>query len=146
MQATLSYARQLDQDDELARFRGEFVFPDPDLIYMDGNSLGRLPKRTVEAMQHAVETQWGDRLIRSWNEGWYEAANRIGAKLAGLIGAHEDEVVISDSTSVNLFKLAVAYNAPENTWVNFKLWGLMGLMFVFMLGQFYWLHARGKLR
>ena len=102
------FARQLDRDDALASFRDEFVIADPGTIYLDGNSLGRLPKRCVEGMREAVERQWGERLVRAWGDGWFAAPQRVGAKIARLIGAREDEVIVADSTSVNLFKLALA--------------------------------------
>jgi kynureninase len=108
MRTDAAYARELDAADPLAAFRERFVHADPRLIYLDGNSLGRLPQVAVTQAQTLVEKQWGDRLIRSWNEGWFDAAERIGAKIAGLLGAHPDEVIVADSTSVNLFKLAVA--------------------------------------
>lgn len=102
------FALEMDRADALAAFRDEFVIDDPDLIYLDGNSLGRLPKRTVAPLHAAVEQAWGQRLIRGWNEGWIELPQRLGAKIARLIGAQPDEVLVTDSTSVNLFKLAVA--------------------------------------
>lgn len=101
-------ARQLDEQDELASFRDEFVIAEPDTIYLDGNSLGRLPKRSLEALHQLIEKQWGERLIRSWNEGWFTAARRIGDKIARLIGAQPGEVLVSESTSTNLFKLTTA--------------------------------------
>lgn len=103
-----AYAAQLDQEDELAAFRAEFVIDDPGLIYLDGNSLGRLPRRTVQRVREAVENEWGRRLIRGWNEGWFTAPQRIGGKIAALVGAEADEVIAADSTSVNLFKLVLA--------------------------------------
>ncbi len=108
MPTTLAHARQLDAQDPLSVFRGRFVITDPDLIYLDGNSLGRMPAAAADLAADLVQRQWGDRLIRSWNEGWWEAPQRIGAKIARLIGAQPDEVIVADSTSVNLFKLAVA--------------------------------------
>jgi len=102
------YARELDRQDELAHFRDEFVVDDSDLIYLDGNSLGRLPKRTVERLREVVEREWGRRLIRGWGEGWFTAPQRIGAKIAQLVGAQPEEVIVCDSTSVNLFKLYLA--------------------------------------
>jgi kynureninase len=108
MRTDADYARELDRQDELAGFRDEFVIDDPNLIYLDGNSLGRLPKRTVERMRHVVETEWSGRLVRGWNDGWFTLAQRVGAKIAQLIGAEADEVIVADSTSVNLFKLTVA--------------------------------------
>ena len=101
-------AAQLDAADPLAKFRNRFVLADPDLVYLDGNSLGRLPEATVTRSASVVGEEWGDRLIRSWNEGWWEAPVRIGDALAPLLGAEPGEVVVADSTSVNLFKLAVA--------------------------------------
>ena len=102
------YARQLDRQDVLARFRDEFVIVDPDLIYLDGNSLGRLAKRCIGRMREAVDRQWGERLIRAWGDGWFGAPQRIGSKIAELLGAAADEVIVADSTSVNLFKLVMA--------------------------------------
>lgn len=108
MRTDLAYAQSLDDADPLALFRSEFVVSDPDLIYVDGNSLGRLPHAAGTQARDLVERQWGERLIRSWNEGWFDAPQRIGAKIAALIGAQPDEVIVADSTSVNLFKLLVA--------------------------------------
>jgi kynureninase len=102
------YAQALDLQDPLARFRNEFVIDDPALIYLDGNSLGRLPRRTTALIQGYVEHQWGQRLIRGWNEGWLDLGQRMGGKIAQLIGAQPDEVVVAESTSTNLFKLATA--------------------------------------
>ena len=102
------HAQQLDASDPLASLRGEFVNTDPNLIYLDGNSLGRLPKRTQARLRTVVEAEWGERLIRGWGEGWFEAPRRVGAKIARLIGAAPDEVLVCDSTSVNFFNLAVA--------------------------------------
>lgn len=103
-----AYAAELDAADELALFRGRFVDDDPELIYLDGNSLGRLPRDAAGVAEAIVRQQWGGRLIRGWNEGWFTSPERVGAKIARLIGAREDEVIVADSTSVNLFKLAVA--------------------------------------
>ncbi len=103
-----AFARRLDAEDELASFREAFIFAEPDLIYLDGNSLGRLPHRTVVRVQKAVEEEWGGELIRGWNAGWYEAPARLGEKIAQLVGARPGQVVVCDSTSVNLFKLTMA--------------------------------------
>lgn len=105
---TPSEAIALDENDELAPFRQAFVIDDPELIYLDGNSLGRLPRATVALLQDMVTRQWGQRLIRSWNEGWFTLAQQIGGKLAHLLGAQPDEVILADSTSVNLYKLTAA--------------------------------------
>ena len=77
-----AYALALDAEDALAPFRERFVVTDPDLIYLDGNSLGRLPKGTAARADKLIHKEWGERLIRSWNEGWLDAPTRIGAKIA----------------------------------------------------------------
>jgi len=104
----IKLARQLDAQDELASFRDRFVIDDPNLIYLDGNSLGRLPKASVQHVQSLIEQQWGQRLIRGWNEGWFTAAKTLGDKIAQIVGARPSEVLVSEATSTNLFKLAVA--------------------------------------
>jgi kynureninase len=104
------FAAQLDQQDPFASYREQFVVNDPDLIYLDGNSLGRSPKAVIERMKKAVEVEWGTELIRGWNNGWWESPARIGEKIASLLGAQDREaqVIVGDQTSVNLFKLATA--------------------------------------
>jgi len=102
------FAKQLDQQDSLASYREQFVVNDSDLIYLDGNSLGRLPKAVIKRMQKAVEEEWGTDLIRGWNKGWWESSTRIGEKIAAVLGAAEGQVVVGDQTSINLFKLATA--------------------------------------
>jgi kynureninase len=104
---TLEDARALDATDPLAAYRDQFTLPEG-VIYLDGNSLGALPKATPAALADVATRQWGDRLIRSWNEGWIDAPQRIGAKIAPLIGAASDEVIIGDTTSTHLFKALVA--------------------------------------
>jgi kynureninase len=103
----LEFAQKLEDDDELASFRDEFVFAEPDLIYLDGNSLGRLPRRTVNRMRTAVEEEWGRDLIRGWNASWWDSPTRVGDKIAKLLGASPDQVIVSDTTSINLFKLVM---------------------------------------
>jgi kynureninase len=100
-------AHALDAADPLAPIRDRFALPDG-VIYLDGNSLGPLPRATGPAMTDMVGRQWGERLIRSWNEGWIDAPVRLGGKIAPLIGAGDDEVIVGDSTSANLFKALVA--------------------------------------
>jgi kynureninase len=104
----VSYAIQLDKQDSLADFRNRFYIADPNLIYLDGNSLGRLPLDTIPHIKEQVENRWGESLIMGWNEDWYEKPRTLGSRLAELIGAQSDEVVVCDTTSVNLFKLAAA--------------------------------------
>jgi kynureninase len=102
-------AERLDRDDPLADLRDQFVIDDPDLLYLDGNSLGRLPRRSVQRLRTVVEHEWGSRLIRSWNEGWMDLPLRAGDRIGEhLVGAAPGQVAVSDSTSVNLYKLAAA--------------------------------------
>lgn len=99
---------QLDQDDVLSPFREQFDL-EPGLIYLNGNSLGVLPKAAKARVAEVVEQEWGRGLIRSWNtHDWISLPERVGDKVATLIGAEHGEVVVADSTSVNLFKLAAA--------------------------------------
>ena len=95
-------------DDPLAPMRAQFHIP-ANTIYLDGNSLGPMPRRTPERVAKVVEEEWGEDLIRSWNKhGWMELPGRCGGKIAELLGAEANEVVVADSTSVNLFKLLAA--------------------------------------
>lgn len=101
-------ARALDAADPLAHWRSEFLLAD-DIAYLDGNSLGALPKATPERLQQAVCEEWGEDLIASWNSAsWITLPQTIGAKIAPLIGAARHEVIAADSVSVNLFKLISA--------------------------------------
>ncbi|HYX09414.1 MAG TPA: kynureninase [Bacteroidales bacterium] len=102
----LEYAKKMDEQDPLRRFRWRFVMNDTNLIYLDGNSLGMLSFDTVNDVDDLIKEEWGNRLIRGWNESWFQKSENIGAKVAKLIGAHSSEVIMADSTSVNLFKLA----------------------------------------
>lgn len=104
----LSLAKKLDEKDELKNFRKEFVHADSKRIYLDGNSLGRLPFKTQKRLKEVAENEWGERLIKSWNEGWYELSTKVGSKIAKVIGAKENEVIAADSTSINLYKLIFA--------------------------------------
>lgn len=98
----------MDERDELRPFRDRFHLPDG-LIYLDGNSLGAMPKAASERVRHVVEVEWAQGLIRSWNQyGWIDLQQRIGAKIGRLIGADEGETIVADSTSVNLFKMLAA--------------------------------------
>lgn len=108
----LDRARELDGADPLDGFRDRFTLPDG-VIYLDGNSLGALPKAAVERVHQVVTGEWGEGLIRSWNAsdlgvGWINLPQRIGAKIAPMIGARASEVIVADSVSANLFKLISA--------------------------------------
>jgi len=101
-------AEARDAVDPLAGHLERFRIGDPELVYLDGNSLGRLPNATPDRVDEVVHGEWGDRLIRSWNESWWDLADRIGEKIAPLIGAADGEVIVSESTTTNLHKLAGA--------------------------------------
>ena len=103
---TREEAGALDERDPLAAFRERFVIADPEVIYLDGNSLGRLPVRTRERLGE-LTAQWADELVSGWPE-WIDAPARAGAAVAELIGAQAHEVIVCDSVTVNLYKLAMA--------------------------------------
>jgi kynureninase len=103
-----SQAEALDRADPLAPFRERFVIADPRLVYLDGNSLGRLPRATTQRLARVVADEWGAELIRAW-DGWLDLPVRIGDLLATtLLGARPDEVILADSTTVNFHRLATA--------------------------------------
>lgn len=104
MSTFLEKAIELDKNDNLSKFKNYFK-NDPALIYLDGNSLGKLPLKTIETTSNIVENQWGDRLIRSWNENWMELSTEIAKKIATIVGAQPDEIFVGDTTSLNLYKL-----------------------------------------
>lgn len=103
-----SYCRTLDQNDPLAPLRHEFDLPEG-VIYLDGNSLGAMPKASAARAQQVIAAEWGHDLIRSWNKaGWFDLPSRLGNKLAPLVGAKPEELVVTDTTSINLFKILAA--------------------------------------
>src|SRR5262245_9631462 len=108
MDMELDEARELDRTDPLAGFADRFVRDDHDLVYLDGNSLGRLPVAAVERLRDVVTREWGGDLIRGWDR-WMDLGRECAALLGGpVLDAAPDELALSDSTSVNLYKLAVA--------------------------------------
>ena len=105
---SLQDCRAMDAQDPLREVRGLFTLPEG-VIYLDGNSLGVLPKATAQRVAQAVNQEWGQGLIRSWNSaGWFELPRRLGDKIALLVGAKAGEVVATDSTSINLYKVLSA--------------------------------------
>ena len=108
MESAYREAVTLDNQDGLAGYRSRFIYGDEKLIYLDGNSLGRLPVESKAILDRSVSYEWGERLIRSWNEDWFTKNIKLGDKIARIAGASEGEVVITDTTSVNLYKLAHA--------------------------------------
>ncbi len=109
----LERAREMDAADPLAKYRDRFDLPDG-VIYLDGNSLGALPKTTPERLAQVMHDEWGRDLIKSWNTAdWISLPQRVGGKIAPLIGAEPHEVIVADSVSVNLFKLMSAALAMQ---------------------------------
>lgn len=96
-----------DSEDILAEYRSFFKIPNG-LIYFDGNSLGMLPLESEATASRLISRAWGERLIRGWNEGWWDMPVRVSGKLAQLTGCTRDEIIACDSTSVNLYKLVSA--------------------------------------
>ena len=97
----------LDAADPLAHWRDEFVINDQSLVYLDGSSLGMMPRRTVARLQHVMHAEWANGLIRSWGD-WLDLSQRVGDRLAPLIGARQGEVAVHDSTTINLYQLVDA--------------------------------------
>ena len=96
--------QEADKIDSLAGFRARFSLPEG-LIYLDGNSLGPLPLGAAERAAEVINNEWAQGLIRSWNTaGWFDLPTRLGDKLAKLIGGNDGETVVTDTTSLNLFK------------------------------------------
>ena len=114
---TLQDCQALDACDPLRPLRDLFDIPEG-VIYLDGNSLGVMPKTAAARAAEVVLKEWGRGLIRSWNTaGWFSLPQRLGNRIAPLIGADPDEVVVTDSTSINLFKVLAAaltsFQAPS---------------------------------
>lgn len=110
----LKRAEYLDNQDYLKSFRTYFQHT-PNEIYLDGNSIGKLPLQVKEDIKQAVESQWGQNLIRSWNDHWLDLTTRLENKLAQLLGADLKEIKVGESTSVNLYKLIHALLSSKIT-------------------------------
>ncbi|MBF5006771.1 kynureninase [Diaphorobacter caeni] len=105
---TLADCRALDASDPLAKLRDQFDLPS-DVIYLDGNSLGAMPKTSAKRAQDVITQEWGVGLIRSWNTaGWFDMPRKLGNQLARLVGGKDNEVIVTDTTSTNLFKVMAA--------------------------------------
>ena len=101
-------AAELDARDPLAAVRDRFLLPQG-VVYLDGNSLGARPVGVMERLEHVVGRQWGDGLIRSWNEAdWYDLPLRTGDRIAPLVGASPGSIVVGDSTTISLFRVVAA--------------------------------------
>ncbi|MDR5865385.1 kynureninase [Halomonas koreensis] len=103
MGVSLDHARELDRQDPLAGFKPHFALPEG-VLYLDGNSLGAQPVSAREAVAGTMD-QWRDELIKGWNQGWFDAPERLGDLLAPVIGAGQGEVVVTDNITLNIFKL-----------------------------------------
>jgi kynureninase len=104
---TRDEARALDADDPLAGFRDRFALDDPSLVYLNGNSLGALPRATLRRLEDVLRGEWGAALARSW-EHWVDLPGRAGDVVGELTGAAPGQVIVADNTTVNLYKLACA--------------------------------------
>ena len=104
----LETARNMDASDPLGGYRDRFVIADPNLCYLDGNSLGRLPQATIDAISHVLADEWGTQLVAGW-ENWVDLAQRVGDRFGeATLGAAPGQVLVTDTTSVNLYRLAIA--------------------------------------
>lgn len=112
MTVTYEKACQLDRDDPLAGYKKRFSLPEG-VLYLDGNSLGAQPTKAREAVAATMD-QWRDELIKAWNQGWFDAPERLGKQLAPVLGASEGEVIVTDNISINLFKL-LGYITAQRT-------------------------------
>ena len=110
LKTTREELEKLDREDPLKQFGEEFNIPEG-ILYFDGNSLGALPKATLDRVNEVVSEEWGKKLITSWNiAGWYYLSEKIGNKIATLIGADDGEVICVDGTGLNIYKVhAVAF-------------------------------------
>jgi len=137
---TKAYCQSLDDRDPIAAQRDAFEIPEG-LIYLDGHSLGAMPKAALQRITQATSVEWGRDLIGSWNSaGWFQKPYSLGARLASMIGAADDEVVVTDTTAINIFKVAAAALAlrPDRKVIvmegsnfptdNYIVQGLVGLL------------------
>ena len=116
---SFGFAKEMDENDSLKHFRNRFFISDEHTIYLDGNSLGRLPTDTKQLISEITEKQWGTELIESWNKHWYEKPSQLDNKIARIVGASPAEVLVCDSTLVNLYKLAHAalnFQKEKKSW------------------------------
>ncbi|MEY4618240.1 MAG: hypothetical protein RL101_426, partial [Actinomycetota bacterium] len=103
-----AYAENLDRQDPLAKYKSQFQISDPDTCYLDGNSLGRLPLATIDAVNHFLTEEWGKELVDGWSH-WIDEAQPTGNLLGrATLGAKEGQVLVCDTTSVNFYQLCVA--------------------------------------
>lgn len=115
MEITPALIQKWDAEDPLASFRAEFWDGEDNLLYLDGNSLGKLPKATQKLIPNLVQQAWGERLIRGWNDQWIDLPRQISALLAQLLGGKEEEVAVGDNTTLQLYKLvsSILHQTPR---------------------------------
>ena len=133
MTLSREHCQQLDTEDSLQTLREHFVLPAGE-IYLDGNSLGCMPKAAADEVNQTVQQEWSKDLITSWNKaGWFDLPTQYGDTLAPLIGADQGEVIVSDSTSLNIFKAIFAGLSlrPDRT-------GIVAESAVFLLIYIWW--------
>ena len=104
MISEIKISQTLDKKDPLRSFKKEFINTENE-IYLDGNSLGKLPKQSKMILQNVVENEWGNNLIQSWNDYWLETVDRISFKLEKLFKSSKNEIIIGESTSVYLYQI-----------------------------------------
>ena len=104
MNTEIKLSQKLDQNDQLKDFKKEFI-NDNNEIYLDGNSLGKLPILSKIKIKNVVENEWGNSLIRGWNDSWLEMVDRVSCKLEKLFNASKNEIIIGESTSVYLYQV-----------------------------------------
>ena len=105
MKITKRYIKSLDKSDPLSKFKNKFYFKDKKVCYLDGNSLGRLPKETIKEINSFLENEWGSKLVEGW-EKWIDEAQFTGDLLAKhVLGADKGEVLACDTTSVNFYQI-----------------------------------------
>ena len=97
-------AIDLDLNDKLSRFREEFIIPN-NTIYLDGNSLGLLPRNTIGNLNNTVINEWGNDLISSWNKSWIDLPKKVSKKISAIVNSKDEEIYVGSSTSNNLYKL-----------------------------------------
>ena len=100
----LKQAIELDRKDSLKKYKSHFLNTKKE-IYLNGNSLGKLPIKSIKKIRKTIDYEWGDRLVRSWNEKWLDLSDNLEKKLAKILGAKKREVKIGDSTSINLYQI-----------------------------------------